>query len=133
MVASFCSSLGLQLVTPESRKDKVLEGMQSCKIFHFAEHGGAHRFEPSKSLLLLEDWQTDAFTAADIRDCRIQEKQPFLAYFSACHIGQTVTPRLKDEDIPPHQLAAVGKFPTCGRHALASLGPSLCRYRQGIL
>lgn len=99
MVASFCSSLGLQIVTPESRKDQVLEGMQSCKIFHFAGHGGAHRFEPSKSLLLLEDWQRDALTAADIRDCRIQEKQIFLAYLSACHTGQTVTPRLNDDDI----------------------------------
>lgn len=99
VVASLCSSLGLQIVTPESRKDEVLEGIQSCKIFHFAGHGGAHRFEPSQSCLLLKDWKTNALTAADIRDCRVQEKRPFLAYLSACHTGQTVAPRLKDEGI----------------------------------
>lgn len=101
MVVGLCPELHLEASTPEPRKDEVLADLQSCKIFHFAGHGQSDATEPSKSCLLLRDWQTSPLTVADFRDSRLQDQdaQPFLGYLSACSTGANEAARLADEGI----------------------------------
>ncbi|KAI1360411.1 CHAT domain-containing protein [Xylaria arbuscula] len=89
----------MNLTRPLARKSEVLEQMPSSKIFHFAGHGSSNPHEPSKSFLLLEDWQTDPLTVGDLRDCRFQKDPPFLGYLSACSTGANKAARLQDEGI----------------------------------
>ncbi|KAI1740156.1 CHAT domain-containing protein [Xylaria scruposa] len=89
----------MNLTRPSPRKGEVLERMASSKIFHFAGHGSSNPHEPSKSFLLLDDWQTDPLTVGDLRDCRFQKDPPFLGYLSACSTGANKAARLQDEGI----------------------------------
>ncbi|KAI1151405.1 CHAT domain-containing protein [Nemania diffusa] len=89
----------MTLTRPPPRKSEVLERMPSTKIFHFAGHGSSNPHEPSKSCLLLEDWQTDPLTVGDLRDCRFQKDPPFLGYLSACSTGANKAAGLQDEGI----------------------------------
>ncbi|KAI1291225.1 CHAT domain-containing protein [Xylaria venustula] len=99
MVKGLCPSLQLQPITPSLRKDDVLQGLQACRIFHFAGHGSLDPIEPSQSCLLLEDWKTNPLTVGDIRDHRLQENPPFLGFLSACSTGANKAAKLADEGI----------------------------------
>lgn len=121
MVAGLCPALGLQRRTPEPRRDAVLDGLRACRVFHFAGHGQSVAAEPSRSCLLLQDWQTHPLTVADLRDRRLQKQQekveeeggkqqpppppPFLGYLSACSTGANEAPQLADEGI--HLISAL--------------------------
>ncbi|KAK4233108.1 CHAT domain-containing protein [Achaetomium macrosporum] len=85
---------------PPKRKAPCLVAIKACRIFHYAGHGHIDPYDPSASALLLEDWQMDLFTVADVRDNnRLQESAPFLAYLSACSTGAALNARLLDENI----------------------------------
>ncbi|CAF3572566.1 unnamed protein product [Fusarium graminearum] len=99
MLKDMCKPLGLQPVTPEPRKDDVLECVKSCTIFHFAGHGSSDPVEASKSCLLLDDWKTNPLTVEDFRDYHIGENPPFLGYLSACSTGANTVTKLADEGI----------------------------------
>ncbi|KAI3326476.1 CHAT domain-containing protein [Xylariaceae sp. AK1471] len=77
----------------------VDEGLQACRIFHFAGHGHSDPAEPSQSCLLLEDWKTNPLTVGDLRDHRLQENPPFLGFLSACSTGANRAAKLADEGI----------------------------------
>ena len=98
-VKNLCPSLQLQPVIPSLRKDNILQELQACRIFHFAGHGHSDPAEPSRSCLLLEDWNTNPLTVGDLRDHRLQENPPFLGFLSACSTGANKTVRLADEGI----------------------------------
>lgn len=101
MVAVLCPGLHLQTITPEPRKDMILEDLQSCKVFHFAGHGQSYHGEPDQSCLLLQDWQTSPLTVAEMRDYQPQNQKarPFLGYLSACLTGASDQMGLADEGI----------------------------------
>lgn len=99
MLKSLCQSLNLMPVEPPSLKKEVLECLRTCKIFHFAGHGLSDSGEPSQSGLLLKDWKEDRLTVGDLRDYRLQENSPFLAYLSACSTGSNKAGKLIDEGI----------------------------------
>jgi hypothetical protein len=117
MLNGMCPSLKLQPITPALRKDEVLKHLQACRIFHFAGHGQSDPAEPSQSCLLLQDWKTDPLTVGDLRDCRLQENPPFLAYLSACSTGANDAVELADEGV--HLVSA---FQLAGfRHVIGTL------------
>ncbi|KAM7208695.1 CHAT domain containing protein [Rhypophila decipiens] len=117
MLKHLCPFLELQPVTPMLRKDDVLHHMQACRIFHFAGHGQSDPVEPSRSCLLLEDWKTNPLTVGDLRDSRLQDHAPFLAYLSACSTGANEVKSLADEGI--HLVSA---FQLAGfRHVVGTL------------
>jgi tetratricopeptide (TPR) repeat protein len=92
--------MGLRPVLPPLRcRSHVLEHLRTCRIFHFAGHGESHPSEPTKSRLLLEDWEICSLTVADLRDLRLQNNSPFLAYLSACSTGTNKSATLVDESI----------------------------------
>ncbi|OPB40489.1 hypothetical protein A0O28_0005680 [Trichoderma guizhouense] len=117
MLKDLCPQLQLASVTPSQNKENVLIHMPKCKIFHFAGHGQSDPRDPSRSCLLLEDWETNPFTVGDIRDSRLQDDPPFLAYLSACSTGANKVKKLADEGI--HLISA---FQLAGfRHAIGTL------------
>ncbi|KAH7020368.1 CHAT domain-containing protein [Ilyonectria destructans] len=117
MVEKLCPSLSLHPIIPPKRRDDVLKHLKGCKIFHFAGHGQLDRKEPSKSHLLLDDWKMEPLTVGDLRESRLQESPPFLAYLSACSTGATEAVSLSDESI--HLVSA---FQSAGfRHVIGTL------------
>lgn len=117
MLRELCPQLRLASVTPSHNKEDVLEHMPKCKIFHFAGHGQSDPKDPSRSCLLLNDWETNPLTVGDIRDSRLQDDPPFLAYLSACSTGANKVGKLADEGI--HLISA---FQLAGfRHAIGTL------------
>ncbi|KAK0729584.1 CHAT domain-containing protein [Lasiosphaeris hirsuta] len=117
MLEKLCPSLQLRPVTPMLHKDDVLQHLRSCRIFHFAGHGQSNPEEPSQSCLLLEDWKTNPLTAGELRESRLQENPPFLAYLSACSTGANEAVKLADEGI--HLVSA---FQLAGfRHVIGTL------------
>ncbi|KAH7141776.1 CHAT domain-containing protein [Dactylonectria macrodidyma] len=117
MVEEKCPSLSLHPIIPPKRRDDVLTHLKGCKVFHFAGHGHLDRKEPSKSHLLLDDWKTEPLTVGDLRESRLQESPPFLAYLSACSTGATEAASLSDESI--HLVSA---FQSAGfRHVIGTL------------
>ncbi|KAF3940838.1 hypothetical protein ABW19_dt0205010 [Dactylella cylindrospora] len=95
-----CKDLHLVPIIPAvKRRADVLSLLRSCKIFHFAGHGKSDSVEPSQSCMLLDDWQKSPLTAADLWDCNLQKKPPFLAYLSACSTGKTGQPTFSDEGV----------------------------------
>lgn len=110
--------LGLQVTTPANElKDDVLKHLQDCQVFHFAGHGHANPTDPSKSALLLKDWETDPFTVGDLRNENLHAKQPFLAYLSACSTATVNAIALVDEAIHPISILQLAGF----RHAVGTL------------
>lgn len=117
LVEGLCPSIGLKPAKPLSRKEDVLKELQTCKVFHFAGHGELDPAEPSQSRLLLEDWQTSPLTVGDLRNTRLQQHPPFLAYLSACSTGANKVVKLADEGI--HLVSA---FQLAGfRHVVGTL------------
>lgn len=112
-----CPDLSLTPFSPTPRKREVLEGLRTCKIFHFAGHGISHPSEPSRSSLLLEDWQTDQLTVGDLRDHKLQENSPFLGFLSACSTGANEVKELVDEGIHLISACQLAGF----RHVIGTL------------
>ncbi|KAM6485126.1 CHAT domain-containing protein [Trichoderma sp. SZMC 28011] len=117
MLNDLCPQLQLTPVRPLQQKEHVLAHLPMCKLFHFAGHGSANLKDPSRSCLLLEDWETNPLTMADVRDSRLHEDPPFLAYLSACSTGANKAIPLADEGI--HLVSA---FQLAGfRHVIGTL------------
>lgn len=105
MVEKLCPSLSLHPIIPPKRSDDVLEHLKGCKIFHFAGYGDLDQKEPSKSYLLLDDRNIEPLTLGDLRESRLQENPPFLAYLSVRFFWATKPASLSDESI--HLVSAI--------------------------
>ncbi|KAF4774504.1 hypothetical protein HER10_EVM0000356 [Colletotrichum scovillei] len=99
MLEKLCPALNATPIRPVQDKVSVLEQLGSCDIFHFAGHGTSNSSDPSQSALLLRDWEKSPLTVEDLRNEKLQEKPPFLAYLSACSTGANEVLGLVDEGI----------------------------------
>lgn len=97
MLEKICSDLGYAVVKPIAHQDNILTHLRACDIFHFASYGRSNPSEPSESCLVLGYGRS--ITVADLRDCRLQETSPFLAYLSACSTKVNEAHGLVDEEI----------------------------------
>ncbi|KAI1649557.1 CHAT domain-containing protein [Daldinia loculata] len=112
-----CPSLQLRPVTPPPRKSDIIKALSECKIFHFAGHGKSKPIEPSQSILMLQDWQSNPLTVEDLREHKLQENRSFLGYLLASSTGPNTTGKLADEAI--HR---VGTLQLAGfRHVVGTL------------
>ncbi|KAF5707437.1 hypothetical protein FMUND_11108 [Fusarium mundagurra] len=110
-------SMKLKSLIPNRTKKDIMRHLPDCKIFHFAGHGMAHTEDPSKSCLLLEDWENDSLKVSDLLDMNIRQKEPFLAYLSACGTGQ-----IKDETSFDENINLISAFQIAGfRHVIGTL------------
>ncbi|KAL2147927.1 hypothetical protein VTI28DRAFT_3405 [Corynascus sepedonium] len=99
MLNDMCPSMHLKPDQPQSlMKDDVLDRLRGCRVFHFAGHGISDPADPSRSRLLLKDWQTHPLTVDDLRGERLLNN-PFLAYLSACSTAAIEKLALADEGI----------------------------------
>jgi CHAT domain-containing protein len=113
-LTEFLPALNMTLCPLTHRQD-VLAGLKnSCNIFHFAGHGTSDEVDPSRSALLLED---EPLSVADLRDCRLHESQPFLAYLSACSTSENRNEKLVDEAIHLVSACQMAGF----RHSIGTL------------
>jgi tetratricopeptide (TPR) repeat protein len=113
----FCLSLDLRPEQPEPCRLDILKELRTCHIFHFAGHGKVDSADPSRSSLLLKDWQDSPLTVADLREQNFQENAPFLGYLSACSTGIDVSEGLADESIH-----LIGALQLAGfRHVIGTL------------
>ncbi len=94
-----CSSMKLQVMKPFPYKEEVLSALSGCRIFHFAGHGSTNSVDPSKSHLLLNDWETEPLTVASLLEINLWKQAPFLAYLSACGTGQIKQGKFIDESL----------------------------------
>jgi CHAT domain-containing protein len=75
----------------------VLAQLDRCAIAHFACHGVSDPGDPSRSRLLLQNYQTDPLTVAAIGRLRLEHAQ--LVFLSACRSSLSPTVELADESI----------------------------------
>ncbi|EPS42003.1 hypothetical protein H072_4038 [Dactylellina haptotyla CBS 200.50] len=99
VLEELCPALGLEIKKPPRQRDEILSSLSTCGIFHFAGHGSFNRSDPSRSCLLLDDWQTDPLTVSKLWEYKIQNNPPFLAYLSACSTGANDELKFSDEGI----------------------------------
>ncbi|MFF2644959.1 tetratricopeptide repeat protein [Streptomyces niveus] len=102
---------GPPATSPPSRPTKaaVLDHLPHCPIAHFACHGASHPTDPSQSLLLLHDHQSDPLTVASLTPVRLDHAQ--LAYLSACNTAAIDTANLADEAIHLTSAFQLAGFP----------------------
>ncbi|KAK4168145.1 CHAT domain-containing protein [Cladorrhinum sp. PSN259] len=126
MVEKLCPALNATPIRPvENLKKGVLAHLSQCDIFHFAGHGTSDISDPSRSRLLLRDWQETPLTVEDLRNQKLQEpKPPFLAYLSACSTGANEVLQLSDEGIHLGYACQLAGF----RHVVGALWPVSDRY-----
>lgn len=99
MLEELCPALNATPIRPVQHKANILTQLNRCDIFHFAGHGTSNASDPSQSALLLSDWEKSPLTVEDLRNEKLQEKPPFLAYLSACSTGANEALGLVDEGI----------------------------------
>lgn len=91
-------------------KVEVIPQLRKSQIIHFACHGQSADQDPSRSSLLLDDWETNPLTVADINGLKIESAE--LAYLSACHAANNqVNERLTDEAIHLAGACQLAGFP----------------------
>ena len=71
--------------------------LRQAQILHMACHRYSSHLDPSRSKLLLEDWQLFPLTVYDIE--LLTDLCPQFAYLSACHTAATGNMNLLDESI----------------------------------
>jgi hypothetical protein len=99
--------------TPESTllptKTNVLAALSSCAIAHFCCHGSSHPADPSQSMLLLHDHDTDPLTVASLAPVRLVHAE--LAFLSACRTAAIEAADLVDEAIHLASAFQLAGFP----------------------
>ncbi|KAK6523194.1 hypothetical protein TWF694_006088 [Orbilia ellipsospora] len=78
-------------------RKEVVTAFNVCNIFHFAGHGESISSDPSRSGLLVNDWQTNPLTVGHFVKLKFLQKSPWLAYLSACSTSDAGSQGLQDE------------------------------------
>jgi tetratricopeptide (TPR) repeat protein len=78
-------------------RGNVLANLPDCAIAHFSCHGASHPADPSRSMLLLHDYDSAPFTVASLAPVNLGRAQ--LAFLSACSTAVPSTAELADEAI----------------------------------
>ena len=117
LLSDLCKSSNLDPVQTKQHKKDVVAQLPSCTILHFAGHGHTDNKDPSKSALLLEDWESDPFTVSNLLEMNLREHGLFLAYLSACGTGEIRDERFFDESIHLISACQLAGF----RHVIGTL------------
>lgn len=117
VVRDLCESMSLQPVEPSrGNKEEVEACLRTCRIFHFAGHGGTDARDAGNSRLVLAD---GALHVSELLEIRLADElaPPFLAYLSACGTG-----RIRDEKSVDESVHLMSAFQLAGfRHVVGTL------------
>ncbi|KAH6973035.1 CHAT domain-containing protein [Ilyonectria sp. MPI-CAGE-AT-0026] len=117
ILRNLCPPIGLDPITPRLFKGDVLARLQRHTVFHFAGNALSNPREPSRSFLLLKDWELNPLTVQNLCQSQVQENRPSFAYLSTCSTVSNKNPRLSGEGI--HLVSA---FQLMGfRHVVGTL------------
>ena len=117
IVANLLPALATKVKLEQPCKEDVVSCLKDCTIFHFAGHGRSDSLDPSKSCLLLDDWQENPLTVESLSTLQLYQNPPFLAYLSACSTGENQAEYLHDEAIHLMSACQLAGF----RHIVGSL------------
>ena len=99
-------------------RENVLRYLPACSISHFACHAASDASDPSRSMLLLRDYETNPLTVAAL--ATVDHEHLELTYLSACSTAFSASTTLADEAI--HLTSA---FQLAGsRHVIGTLWPA---------
>ncbi|WP_371524789.1 CHAT domain-containing protein [Streptomyces sp. NBC_01283] len=104
----------------------VFDHLSEVTIAHFACHGASHPTDPSRSLLLLHDWQQDPLTVASLAPVNLDHAR--LACLSACSTTFTRSQQLLDESLHLTAAFQLAGFP----HVIGSLWEINDKYAADI-
>lgn len=105
----------IENATAEPTKSTVLGRLADHPVAHFSCHGHSDQSDPSRSRLLLQDHQSNPFTAASLGPVALDQAQ--LAYLSACSTAATRPLALLDESIHLASAFQIAGF----RHVISTL------------
>ncbi|KAK3651103.1 hypothetical protein LTR56_005867 [Elasticomyces elasticus] len=108
-VLSALKSYAIVTMLAEPTKHETLVKLANSTIVHFSCHGFADSNDPSASKILLQDWESDPLTVADIAALHLRGSQ--LAYLSACHAAVGRAADLLDEGIHLAGAFQIAGFP----------------------
>jgi CHAT domain-containing protein len=98
-------------------KNDLMKNLPSYTIFHFAGHGISDPKDPSKSRILLKDWEKNPLTVTDVVTLNLNEKSPWMAVLTACLTGEN-----RDEDLYDESIHIVNACQMAGfQHVIGSL------------
>ncbi|MEJ8639831.1 CHAT domain-containing protein, partial [Streptomyces sp. MS2.AVA.5] len=105
------------LLDPAPTRAAVLAALEHCTVVHFACHGDSDASDPSRSQLLLSDWEEAPLTVAALAPVNLDQAR--LAYLSACSTAVTRDTRLLDEAIHLSSAFQLAGF----QHVVGTLWP----------
>ncbi|KAH6646219.1 CHAT domain-containing protein [Truncatella angustata] len=97
-IRDLCKEMGLNPLEPRHVFGNVLSAMARCRLFHFAGHGFTDARDPSKSCLVLGS-EPSRLSISSVRKMNIGNRQPFLAFLSACGTARVRNSSFVDEGI----------------------------------
>ena len=97
------------VVLEHPTKAEVMQHIRESSIAHFICHGQWDP-DPSQSLFLFSDWETNSFSVADMTSVKPHYAQ--LAYLSACHSANNRSLPLIDEALHMAGACQLAGFPT---------------------
>lgn len=98
-----------RIILRNPTKSNVVKNIPQFSIAHFACHGSLSS-DPSKSQIILEDWESQPLSITDIARLKLEGVR--LAYLSACHAARNVSFQLLDEAIHMTGACQLAGFPT---------------------
>ncbi|KAH8748295.1 CHAT domain-containing protein [Hyaloscypha sp. PMI_1271] len=99
-----------QTILKTPKKDELVSKIQQATMVHFACHGEVDPIEPFSSNFLLEDWEANPFSVADMTSLKLEQAR--FAYLSACHAASNGAHNLLDESIHMAGACLLAGFPT---------------------
>jgi tetratricopeptide (TPR) repeat protein len=107
-LAKLMKSAGHPLLNP--RKKRFLEALKDVELLHLICHGAVNRQDPSESLFLLEDWETDPLTVSVLASS--ETKKPQFAFLSTCYSASAQEDSLLDESLHLSLAVQLAGFPS---------------------
>ena len=90
-------------------KATVMANITKSAVLHMSCHGISDQDEPSASKLLLEDWESNPLSVADLAGHHLPDAQ--FCYLSACHAASNTTSELLDESLHLTSAMQLAGFP----------------------
>ena len=112
-------------VAQNPTRSEVLSALRDHQIVHLSCHGYSDE-DPSRSTLLLNDWDTTPLTVSDLHSLNLPSSQ--FAYLSACHTASSSGLRLLDESINLSSAIQLAGYPS----VVGTLWPVMDRESVGI-
>jgi CHAT domain-containing protein len=98
-----------RVILLDCRKEEAIAEVTDSQIVHFSCHGRSSAEDPSKSQLLLRNWQTDPLSVGELSTLNLKKAQ--FAFLSSCYAAKCLDLKLLDESIHLSAAFQLAGFP----------------------